>query len=92
MCQQSELHPIRSVFTPENQADLTLKKVGTAFLCLNECPGFRGIPEASWHAQSQIPAQVPEGNKNLKKRNWKRFKCETLNTDTKTLRKVRSPH
>lgn len=53
VCQQSKLHSTLSC-TPENKADLTLKKVGIACLGLNECPGFKGIPQASWQAQSQI--------------------------------------
>lgn len=53
VCQISELQSILRVCTLD-KADLTLKKVETAFLALNQCPGFRDIPEASWQTQSQI--------------------------------------
>lgn len=42
------------MYTPDDKADMTLKKVETDFLGLKECPGFRRIPEACWQTHSQI--------------------------------------
>lgn len=60
------------------RADLTLKKVGKAFLGLNEHPGLRDIPEASWQVQSgtlnrfqRAPRQKGTGKENLFQKGFK---------------------
>lgn len=71
-----------SVCTPDDKSELTLRKMKTAFLGLNECPGFRDSPAASWLTQSQILNRCQRAPRTWRKGTGKenlfqeRFKCE----------------
>ena len=85
LCATEVNYSLFSECIPDDKADLTLK-VGTALLSLNECPGFRDLPEASWHTQSQLPNRCQRAPRTWRKRTGKenlfqkRFKCERPDT------------